>query len=64
MKLDDYYDSLRGDQREAICRAAKTSVDYLYQICKGYRKPSPGLARRLEQATTLNKAFWRPDLWG
>ncbi len=63
MKLPDYYDSLRADQREAICRAAQTTVDYFYQVCKGYRRPSPKLARRLEQATTLNKSLWRPDLW-
>jgi len=63
LTLKDYYNSLSGERRRQVSEAAGTTVDYLYQVCRGQRRCSPELAKRLEKATGIPKYRWRPDIW-
>ncbi|MFK2876924.1 hypothetical protein [Rhodanobacter hydrolyticus] len=38
-------------RRQALAEACDTIPDYLWQLATGRRKPSPSLARRIEEAT-------------
>jgi DNA-binding transcriptional regulator YdaS (Cro superfamily) len=66
MKLLAYIEDM--DRRRALAAACDTSPEYLWQIASGWkgRKPSHGLARRIEAAThgEVSRHDLRPDVFG
>lgn len=61
----EYFDSLTTAQRAEIAKRADTDPVYLYQIAVGLRRPSPGLAKRLHEASgfVVSLHALRPDVW-
>lgn len=51
MDMKTFLKSIKEAEREAIAKAAHTSVAYLWQIAGGHRTPSRALAERLEEVS-------------
>lgn len=51
MQLLEHLKSLAAGEREALAVACGTSVDYLFQIAYGHRKPKAALAVAIERYT-------------
>ena len=51
MQLKEWMNKATAEEREALAKAASTSVGYLWQISGYHRKPSSYLAKDLEQAS-------------
>jgi hypothetical protein len=59
-----FYDTLSKDEKKALADRADTSVDYLYQLAQGYRKPGMSICSRLKAADgRITDAMLRPDLY-
>ena len=57
-----------ADEREEVAKQAGTTVDYLWQLAGGHRKPSVELAKRLEAASKkigkhMRRHELRSDIW-
>jgi DNA-binding transcriptional regulator YdaS (Cro superfamily) len=65
MNLADYLLSATTEQHESLAKRAKTKVVYLKQLATGFRKASPKLAKRIEQATAgrVTRQELRPDIF-
>jgi hypothetical protein len=65
MKMRDFLKSRSNAEREMVAAKAGTSVDYLWQISGGHRKPSVALSRRLVDASdgALTLYELRPDIF-
>lgn len=69
MNLADWLRAVKDPERQRVAKAAGTTVEYLYVVAGGHRRPSPKLARKLAEATAntpkkITKAKLRPDIWG
>jgi DNA-binding transcriptional regulator YdaS (Cro superfamily) len=65
MLLIQYLQGSTHEQREFLAKKAKTKVVYLKQLASGFRKASPSLAKRIEQATCgrVTRQELRPDIF-
>ena len=71
MDVKQWLNQASQDEREAVAVKAGTTVAYLWQLAGDHRKPSPLLARRLEEACeqitpgrVMSKRYTRPDVFG
>lgn len=51
MNVNEWLKGASKEERENVSSDAGTSVDYLWQLSGGHRRPSPALAAKLELAT-------------
>lgn len=59
-----YLRSLSPEQREKLAEDCGTKYDYLRKLCgNGGRKPSPELAKKIEEITGIHRGHLRPDIW-
>ena len=60
-----FYKSNETRTIESVCERAGTNLAYFKQIAYGHRKPSPALARRLEQESegAMTRRQLRPDIF-
>ena len=59
-----YLRKLTPEQREKLAEDCGTKYDYLRKLCgNGGRKPSPELAKAIEENTGIHKGHLRPDIW-
>jgi hypothetical protein len=60
----DFYDSLERHELLNLAARANTSINYLYQISAGVRKPGASVSARLKGADNrITDAMLRPDLY-
>jgi hypothetical protein len=52
MNIKEWLGAATKEERAAVALEAETSVDYLWQLSGGHRRPSAKLAEKLEQATS------------
>jgi hypothetical protein len=64
MTTRDYFYALNDEQQQAIADKLGITWDYLRKLMTRHRKPSPALARQLEEVTPYTAADWRPDIFG
>lgn len=66
MDINHWWNSTDKPERQRIASECGVRPVYLYQLAIGFRRPSPQLARALEQATggALRKEALRPDVFG
>ena len=61
----DFYSILSKDEVSDLASRSNTSVNYLYQIATGIRKPGANVSARLKAADNrINDSMLRPDLYG
>ena len=64
MTFTDFYNSLTKDERVSLASRSNTSINYLYQISAGIRKPGASLSARLKSADIrITDSMLRPDLY-
>lgn len=65
MTLNQYYSKRGARGIKALAKVVGCHYVYLYQCRVGLRKPSPDLARRLNDATRGGLTLYdlRPDIW-
>lgn len=65
MDMKNYLKNHTKAEREALAARCGTSVEYFWQIAGGHRKPSHGLAIRLEEASggAVTREGLRPDIY-
>ena len=57
MDAKTFIDTYGWDEAVRVAKQAGTTREYLYQIANGYRNASPGLARRLVDASDQRLDF-------
>lgn len=65
MNVRDWMNQADDEERERVALEAGTTVAYLWQLAGQHRAPSPGLCKRLENATggRIPRYILRPDIW-
>ena len=63
MTFGDYWDGLSSEEKKRLAQRVDSSVHYLFQIAKGYRKAGPEFAKRIELHAGIKKEAIRPDIW-
>ena len=65
MDTKQYIHAYGDTQAEVVAIKAGTTLVYFKQLASGFRKPSPTLAKELEQASggILKKYCLRPDIF-
>jgi hypothetical protein len=59
-----FHGSLGKDELISLATKANTSVNYLYQIANGIRRPGANASSRLKQADSrITDSMLRPDLY-
>ena len=60
----DFYATLDINEKAALASLSNTSVNYLYQISAGIRKPGASVSARLKSADSrITDSMLRPDLY-
>lgn len=65
MDIKKYFTQIGSLGVRALAAKADCAYVYLYQIRSGHRKASPGMARRIAEASAGNLTLHdiRPDIW-
>jgi hypothetical protein len=60
----DFYETMTKEDRIALASRSNTSVNYLYQLSMGIRKPGANVSARLKTADNrITDSMLRPDLY-
>jgi len=65
MNANQFIEKFGREEGAAVARLAGTNFVYLQQIAKHHRRPSPALAKQLEEASggRMTREALRPDIW-
>jgi hypothetical protein len=66
MDMRAYLNSITQAEREHLAEQCQTTVEYFWQLSGKHRRPSPALARRINQFSggVVTLPELRPDIYG